>query len=48
VNVLNPAFDVTPARYITAIITEKGAFKPQDLHHLSDPKRDPERFRIKE
>ena len=48
VTVLNPAFDVTPARYITAIITEKGAFKPQDLHHLSDPKRDPERFRIKE
>ena len=48
VNVLNPAFDITPARYITAIITEKGAFKPQDLHHLSDPKRDPERFRIKD
>jgi methylthioribose-1-phosphate isomerase len=48
VTVLNPAFDITPARYITAIITEKGAFKPQDLHHLSDPKRDPERFRVKE
>ena len=46
VNVLNPAFDVTPARYITAIITEKGAFRPQDLHHLSDPKRDTERFRV--
>ena len=46
VPVLNPAFDVTPARYITAIITEKGAFRPQDLHHLEDPKRDPERFRI--
>ncbi|MDA8100247.1 MAG: S-methyl-5-thioribose-1-phosphate isomerase [Nitrospiraceae bacterium] len=48
VQVLNPAFDVTPARYITAIITEKGAFRPQDLHHLADPKRDPERFRITE
>ena len=48
VNVLNPAFDVTPARYITAIITEKGAFKPQDIQHLADPKRDPERFRIRE
>ena len=48
VNVRNPAFDVTPARYITAIITEKGAFKPQDLHHLADPKRDPARFRISE
>ncbi|MDH4162021.1 MAG: S-methyl-5-thioribose-1-phosphate isomerase [Nitrospirota bacterium] len=46
VNVLNPAFDVTPARYITAIITEKGAFRPQDIHHLSDPKRDTERFRV--
>jgi S-methyl-5-thioribose-1-phosphate isomerase len=25
---LNPAFDVTPARYITGIITEKGLIKP--------------------
>lgn len=25
---INPAFDVTPARYITAIITEKGIIKP--------------------
>jgi methylthioribose-1-phosphate isomerase len=24
VEVENPAFDVTPARYVTAIITEKG------------------------
>ncbi|MBM2838823.1 MAG: methylthioribose-1-phosphate isomerase, partial [Deltaproteobacteria bacterium] len=27
VKVLNPAFDVTPNRYITAIITEKGVVK---------------------
>ncbi|MEC4803578.1 MAG: S-methyl-5-thioribose-1-phosphate isomerase [Jaaginema sp. PMC 1079.18] len=27
----NPAFDVTPAELITAIVTEKGAVKPQDL-----------------
>jgi methylthioribose-1-phosphate isomerase len=27
VEVLNPAFDVTPAKFITAIITEKGIFK---------------------
>ncbi|TVQ45384.1 MAG: S-methyl-5-thioribose-1-phosphate isomerase [Gloeocapsa sp. DLM2.Bin57] len=27
----NPAFDVTPASLITAIITEKGAVKPEDL-----------------
>jgi methylthioribose-1-phosphate isomerase len=28
---LNPAFDVTPAKYITGIITEKGIFKPQAI-----------------
>jgi methylthioribose-1-phosphate isomerase len=28
VNVYNPAFDVTPAELITAIITEKGVIKP--------------------
>ena len=27
----NPAFDVTPARYITGIITEKGVLKPSQL-----------------
>ena len=31
VKALNPAFDVTPARLITAIITEKGVFKPSEL-----------------
>ncbi len=31
VAVLNPAFDVTPANYVTGIITEKGVFKPSDL-----------------
>ncbi len=35
ISVFNPAFDVTPARYITAIITEKGVFSPEDLsRHL--------------
>jgi methylthioribose-1-phosphate isomerase len=29
--VLNPAFDVTPAEYITAIITEQGVFMPSEL-----------------
>ncbi|MFZ5876535.1 MAG: S-methyl-5-thioribose-1-phosphate isomerase [Nitrospirota bacterium] len=34
----NPAFDVTPAELITAIITEKGAFRPADIHRLAgDP-----------
>lgn len=28
VKVFNPAFDVTPAEYVTAIITEKGVVKP--------------------
>jgi methylthioribose-1-phosphate isomerase len=28
VKVYNPAFDVTPAKYITAIITEKGIVQP--------------------
>jgi len=28
VDVLNPAFDVTPARYVTAIITERGVASP--------------------
>jgi methylthioribose-1-phosphate isomerase len=28
VKTLNPAFDVTPARLVTAIITEKGVIKP--------------------
>ncbi|MCK4814638.1 S-methyl-5-thioribose-1-phosphate isomerase, partial [bacterium] len=27
----NPAFDVTPAEYITGIITEKGIFKPKEI-----------------
>ncbi len=36
----NPAFDVTPANLIAAIITEKGAIAPQDLHTL-DPALQP-------
>lgn len=31
VSVFNPAFDVTPADCITAIITERGVFKPGEL-----------------
>lgn len=30
----NPAFDVTPARLVTGIITERGVFKPQQLQQL--------------
>lgn len=31
VDVWNPAFDVTPAKYITRIITERGVFEPSQL-----------------
>ena len=31
VGVYNPAFDVTPARLITAIVTERGVFSPAEL-----------------
>jgi translation initiation factor eIF-2B subunit alpha/methylthioribose-1-phosphate isomerase len=31
---LNPAFDVTPAKYITGIITEQGIFKPGELDKI--------------
>ena len=36
VRVRNLAFDVTPAKYVTAIITEKGAFRPGDLKDLAE------------
>ena len=31
---LNPAFDITPARYVTAFITERGIVRPGDLGKL--------------
>jgi methylthioribose-1-phosphate isomerase len=31
---VNPAFDVTPARLVTGIITEQGVFSPQQLQQL--------------
>ena len=31
---LNPAFDVTPMKYVTAIICEKGVFAPERLRQL--------------
>ncbi|HET6515742.1 MAG TPA: S-methyl-5-thioribose-1-phosphate isomerase [Thermodesulfovibrionales bacterium] len=36
VHVRNMAFDVTPAKYITAIITEKGIFRPEDIGNVMD------------
>jgi len=47
VRVRNMAFDVTPHRYVTAIITEKGAFRPEDIKKLKDPLIDIESNRIK-
>jgi methylthioribose-1-phosphate isomerase len=34
VSVLNPAFDVTPSKYITAIISDKGVFFSEDYPKL--------------
>ena len=33
---MNPAFDVTPAALVTAIITDKGIFKPEQLAVLKN------------
>lgn len=38
VKVINMAFDVTPAKYITAIITEKGAFSPKHIKYVKTKK----------
>jgi S-methyl-5-thioribose-1-phosphate isomerase len=35
---LNPAFDVTPAKFITGFITEKGIIKPNELANFSQGK----------
>ncbi|HIJ59017.1 MAG TPA: S-methyl-5-thioribose-1-phosphate isomerase [Nitrospirae bacterium] len=34
VKIFNYAFDVTPARYVTAFFTEKGVFKPEELRGI--------------
>jgi methylthioribose-1-phosphate isomerase len=36
VHVRNPSFDVTPHKYITAIITERGLFKPPFIESLAN------------
>jgi methylthioribose-1-phosphate isomerase len=43
----NIAFDVTPHKYVTAIITEKGAFRPGDLKKLAKHNVDLEALRLK-
>ena len=47
VRVRNIAFDVTPARYVTGIITEKGVFRPEDLHKLNEKDADLEAIMMK-
>jgi methylthioribose-1-phosphate isomerase len=47
VTVRNIAFDVTPGEYVTGIITEKGVFRPSDLHRLMTRNSDQENFRLK-
>ncbi len=46
VHVRNIAFDVTPHRYVTAIITEKGAFRPAHLKKLMKKNIDLREFRL--
>ncbi len=46
VAVRNPAFDVTPAELVTAIITEDGAFRPKDLKKLDNSSLSLESFRL--
>jgi methylthioribose-1-phosphate isomerase len=38
-DVANPAFDVTPARLITGIITERGVCAPGELHTLFEEEK---------
>ena len=47
VKVRNIAFDVTPAKYVTGIITEKGVFRPDDLHKLNEKDTDLESIMMK-
>ena len=47
VKVRNIAFDVTPHKFVTAIITEKGAFRPKDLKKLIKNNINLEELRLK-
>ena len=45
VAIQNPAFDVTPARYITAIVTERGVLRspyPESIHTMASSPLQPE------
>jgi len=47
VKVRNIAFDVTPAKYVTGIITEKGVFSPGNLYKLNEKGADLDQFMLK-
>jgi methylthioribose-1-phosphate isomerase len=47
VNARNIAFDVTPHKYVTAIITEKGAFRPKDIRKITRSDVDLDAMRLK-
>jgi methylthioribose-1-phosphate isomerase len=47
VKVRNIAFDVTPHKYVTAVITEKGAFRPSDIKHLMRKNADIDALRLR-
>ena len=38
ISVLNPAFDVTPAKFVTGYITKWGIFKPEEIYKLQNEK----------
>jgi methylthioribose-1-phosphate isomerase len=47
IKVRNIAFDVTPHKYVTAIITEKGVFRPRDIKQLMKAHANLETLRLK-
>ncbi|MFC1770059.1 S-methyl-5-thioribose-1-phosphate isomerase, partial [Nitrospirota bacterium] len=46
IKVRNIAFDVTPAKYVTGIITEKGVFKPEHLKFLVQEGAELDKYRM--
>lgn len=38
ISVLNPAFDVTPAKFVTGYITKWGIFKPEEIYKIQNEK----------
>jgi methylthioribose-1-phosphate isomerase len=47
ISVRNIAFDVTPHKYVTALMTEKGVFRPRDIKKLTKANVNLEALRLK-